>query len=284
MKNLKLKFKLLTIIFLSFANSAWSFSADDIVQKDLDSHIINEIEDAFLFNESENKTINKYINKANNQAKSQDSNPRFGFKTDNSSQEIDIDKKTKERIAYNSYLNGQYEVALKIYKDLVVKYPADNYPKYCLALTYQKLKQYKKAKLIYFELLKDNPKNKEEIVANLVTVLSQESPSRALFLLSKLANQNPNNGYFLAQKSLVLEQLKRLDEAIIAMKEAIAIEPGNIEFQLNLAIIYDQNKNFKEALMQYQRVLKAYNSYSDENGKIPIHQIVARIDIVKNLI
>ncbi len=284
MKNLKLKFKLLTIIFLSFANSAWSFSTDDIVQKDLDSNIINEIEDAFLFNESENKTINKYINKADYQTKSEDSNPRFGFKTDNSSQKIDINKKTKERIAYNSYINGQYEVALKIYKDLVAKYPADNYPKYCLALTYQKLKQYKKAKLIYFELLKDNPKNKEEIVANLVTVLSQESPSRALFLLSKLANQNPNNGYFLAQKSLVLEQLERFDEAIIAMKEAIAIEPENIEFQLNLAIIYDQNKNFEEALMQYQRVLKSYNSYGDENGKIPVHQIVARIDIVKNLI
>lgn len=273
---------LLITAFAFFSCNAWSYNSSKIIEKNLDSNIINEIEDAFLFTKNERNSIkNNSIIRSHN-PKNDDSEPRFGFQTDGSDEKIDIDKKTKERVAYNSYINGQYEVALKIYKDLVAKYPADNYPKYCLALTYQNLKQFKKAKIIYLKLLQDNPNNKQEIIANLITVLSHENPNRALFLLSKLARQNPENGYFLAQKALVFKQINQIDQAINSLQQAINIEPDNIEFQLNLAILFDQNKDFEKALMQYQRVLKSYKNQGNNN--IPINQIVLRIDAVKNLI
>lgn len=285
MKSLIAKFKFLLVLLIFLSNNSWSSNSSRIIERNLDNSIIKEIENAFLFNEKEQNSIDNNLETYNeSKSKIKQEKSKFGFTASgNSVKKVDIDKKTKERVAYYSYINGQYEVALKIYKDLTIKYPADNYPKYCLALTYQKLKQFRKAKVIYFELLKDNPENKEEIVGNLVAALSQENPSRALFLLTKLVNQNPGNGYFLAQKALIFEQMNKIHQAINTMKKATTIEPANIEFKLNLAILYDKNKNFEDALMQYQRVLISYKN-GEKNTNIPIHQVVSRIDVVKNLI
>ncbi len=276
----------LLLIFIS--RPCLAYFGGEVKEQDLDlnQNLASEIQNAFLYSKEEVAAINGHkemLKDAQNISSDTGSN-RFNFMTSKPKYEVDLNKKTKEKIAYNSYINGQYEVAIKIYTQLVEEYPFDNYPKYCLALAYQKLKQYKSAKKIYFDLLKRGASNKEDVVSNLVSILSEESPKEALYLLTKLSSQNPSSGYFLAQKALILAKIGNHELAIQNMKEATQKEPNRVDYKFNLAVIYDQHEKFREALESYYEVVKSYNEDSRWGEDIPINQVISRIDEVKTFI
>tara|TARA_A100001015_G_scaffold217738_1_gene244650 strand:- start:4209 stop:5030 length:822 start_codon:yes stop_codon:yes gene_type:complete len=267
-----------------------AFASDYLVQKDLpnSTDITTQIENAFLFSKKERGAIyhdtmkirghKSFVNEPND-----DIDRGFAIKSFDSMQEVNLNKKAKEKVAYNSFISGQYEIALKMYRDLAIEYNDDYYIQYSLALTYQTLRQFEQAKSIYFKLLKEKIENNQEITANLLHILSEENPSNALLLLTKLSNQNPKSGYFMSQKAVILEKMGNYDEAIVEMKKATMIEPDRADYRLNLAIMHDKNENFIKALENYRLAVK--NSYSrDDNSNIPVEQILSRIEIVKTLI
>lgn len=278
--------------FLAFFFASTQSHASQFKERNLtlDENIAAQIQGSFLYSKKETAIIDNHKNSYPNQddgdidkAKSN----KYNFvisKEKKKKYNANLSKTTQEKTAYGAYVNGQYEVAIKIYKELITKNPFDNYPKYCLALTYQKLKQYRDAKEIYFKLLTRSPTNKEDIVANLVAILSEESPKDAIYHLTKLANQNPDSGYFLAQKALVLEKIGNHEMAIREMKRATLLEPRRSDYQFNLAVIYDRHEKYEEALEAYYNVLREYKSNENWGYNIPINQVISRIDVVRTFI
>ena len=282
-------FSLLLVLIVFFTATKSFASQFEERNLTLDENIAAQIQGSFLYSKKETAIIDNYKNYDFDQDISVNENQgnKYNFvisKSKSKKYDINLDKKTQEKTAYNAYINGQYEIAIKIYKELIKKNPFDTYPKYCLALTYQKLKQYRDAKEIYFKLLTQNPENKEDIVANLMVILSEESPKDAIYHLTKLANQNPDSGYFLAQKALILEKIGNHKMAIQDMKRATLLEPKRADYQFNLAVIYDRSEKYEEALEAYYNVLKEYKSGEEWGYNIPINQVISRIDVVKTFI
>lgn len=80
------------------------------------------------------------------------------------------------------------------------------YAKYSLAVVYQRLSQFKQAKNIYYELLKGEAENKDEIINNIIVILTEESPREAIYMLTRLTIQNPSRHYLFASMALAYEK------------------------------------------------------------------------------
>lgn len=188
----------------------------------------------------------------------------------------------KERLAYSAALNGEYEAAIEIYKQLLKSNPRDSYIKFSLAVCYQKLGQYDQAKVIYYQLLKDNPNNHDEIIANLLEVIIEQSPNDAVYLLAKLSVENPSSAYILASSAMAYDKINKSEQAILLLNRAISIDPEQIKYKFNLAIIYDKAGDYSNAVGYYQDVLKNYLSKGDIDNSIPIEQVKQRIEFIKS--
>jgi tetratricopeptide (TPR) repeat protein len=193
----------------------------------------------------------------------------------------------KQKLAYNSALAGQYEVAVELYKQVIKSDPKNNYAKFALASSYHMLGQYKQAKNLYYQLLKNNwddEKTKNELIGNLISVIVEESPNDAVYILAKLSNENPSSAYILAGAAMAYDKIKQTDQAILLLKRAINIDPKEVKYQFNLAILYDKSEDYQNALKCYQDVIKNYVSSQDIDNSIPIVQVKQRIEFIKNKI
>ena len=93
----------------------------------------------------------------------------------------------KER-AYEAVNLREYEIAIKLYKEILKLNKNDNFTKLSLATTYHILGQYVQAKPLYMELLPIFP-NSEQLISNLLSIIIQESPYEAIYLLPSLAKK-----------------------------------------------------------------------------------------------
>lgn len=255
-----------------------------------DKNITQEIEQILLFNDDEKSKMQPNLYKKNRK-----DDFFIGEENDNSDQEnkfditvqkpnitINSDARTKEKMAYNASSSGQYEVAIEFYKQVLEIEPENSYAKLSLALIYQRLSQFSQAKKLYQELLKNNPQNKEEIIANLLSILSKESPRDAVYLISRLSAQHPNSDYLSAQAALIYSDLKNYNQAVNYMKKAIEINPARLDYKYNLAIIYDNSQNYEKAVENYLEVVKSYKSDTKWANLISISQVESRIESLKN--
>lgn len=272
---------LLTVILLTtITKPAFSESYVD------NADVVKEIEKTLLFDKSARQEINFYkpkeVIKKNNLTISHDK------KDDDYGSDIDIvvvdpkatsvDVRGKEKLAYESSLVGQYEVAVELYKQVLLSEPENSYAKFSLAVVYQKLGQNRQAKTAYYQLLKSDLENKEEIIGNLLAILVDESPKDAIYLLSRLTAENPDSSYILAQAALAYDKAKNYDQAINLLKRAIAYDPKRIDYKYNLAVIYDKTSDYDKALPLYYEVMK--NDGNDQS--IPFDQIKKRIEFIQN--
>lgn len=256
--------------------------------------IVKQIEKSLIFDKESKQRIDVY--KSRQDDKSADISIESG-KSDvltinesdvNSGMEIVIvdekkenfDIKEKERLAYNSAMIGQYEVAIQIFKQIIKDQSDNTYAKFSLATVYQKIGQYRQAKNLYHELLKSNYENKEEVLGNLFTILVDESPRDSIYLLSRLSIQNPDSPIILAHTALAYEKIKNYDKAISYFLKAINLDDANISYKFNLAIIYDKAQKFEKALEMYSEVVKNY--FSTNNNSIPIEVVKKRIETIRN--
>ncbi len=255
----------------------------------LSSDISREIENILLFNNDEQERINaisgvrkKDMFEIKNSVAASESN--LNFETSKPNVIMNLDIKAKEKIAYNAYLSGQYEVAIELYKQIVAVEPYNNYANYSLALLYQKMGQFDDAKILYRQLLKNGAQNREEIIANMMTIIAQESPRDAIYMLSRLSSQHPNSAYLLAQTGLVYNKIKDYAQAINYLERAAKQDPSRLDYKYNLAIMYDKNKDYEKAVETYFDVVKNYGSDEKWEKIIPINQVKSRLDQVRSMI
>jgi tetratricopeptide (TPR) repeat protein len=194
---------------------------------------------------------------------------------------IDKDLREKEKLAYNSVLIGQYEIAIQIYKEILQKEPKNLYAKYSLAVVYQRLNQLKQAKNIYYELLKGDAENKDEIINNIIAILTEESPREAIYMLTRLTIQNPQRHSLFASMALAYEKISDYNSAIKNYTKALDLDYGNINYCYNLGVLYDQNKEYEKALEMYSNVVKNNDS---SNLEIALDSVKRRIEKIKQMI
>jgi len=252
------------------------------------SEVAKEIEKNLLFDKNSRQQIDVY----HSPKKSKKSDYTIGKadeKTPNRQIEITLtdtslpnfELRQKEKLAYNAALIGHYEVAIELYKQVLALEPQNKYSKFSLAVVYQKLGQIAQAKVLYRELLKDEPKNSEEIIGNLLAILIEESPRDSVYLLSSLTAQNPQSAYILAQAAIVHEKIKNYQQAASLLERAIDLDNKNLTYKYNLAVIYDKLLDSQKALELY---LEVENNYSGDIGLVAIDQIQQRIATIQNKI
>ena len=195
---------------------------------------------------------------------------------------IDKDIREKEKLAYNSVLVGQYEIAIEIYKEILQKEPKNLYAKYSLAVVYQRLNQFKQAKNIYYELLRGDAENKDEVINNIIAILIEESPREAIYLLNRLTIQNPQKHFLFASMALAYEKISDYELAIKNYTKALQLDYTNVNYRYNLGVLYDQNKEYEKALEMYANVVKNNDNYS--NSEIAIDSVKRRIEKIKQII
>ncbi len=260
--------------------------ADDTADYVSTNQIMQEIEKTLLFSgANSNNGNNFYKSKKDSTGSDKDAEATPNENIDVSVAEYKksnrlISINQKQAIAYNAINSGQYEVAIALYKQILATNKRDYYTKFALAATYQRLGQFKQAKALYYELLKADPKNRDEIISNLLAIIVEESPREAIYLLSRLASQNPNSAYIIAQLAMAYNNVKNYDQAIYFLNQAIYLDPKKNDYKFNLAVIYDKAGQYDKALILYQEVLDNYSEQDDIN--ISITQIRKRIDSIKN--
>ncbi len=194
---------------------------------------------------------------------------------------IDKDIREKEKLAYNSVLVGQYEIAIEIYKEILQKEPKNLYAKYSLAVVYQRLNQFKQAKNIYYELLRGDAENKDEVINNIIAILIEESPREAIYLLNRLTIQNPQKHFLFASMALAYEKISDYELAIKNYTKALELDYNNVNYRYNLGVLYDQNKEYEKALEMYANVVK---NNDNSNSEIAIDSVKRRIEKIKQII
>ena len=194
---------------------------------------------------------------------------------------IDKDIREKEKLAYNSVLVGQYEIAIEIYKEILQKEPKNLYAKYSLGVVYQRLNQFKQAKNIYYELLRGDAENKDEVINNIIAILIEESPREAIYLLNRLTIQNPQKHFLFASMALAYEKISDYELAIKNYTKALELDYTNVNYRYNLGVLYDQNKEYEKALEMYANVVK---NNDNSNSDIAIDSVKRRIEKIKQII
>ena len=194
---------------------------------------------------------------------------------------IDKDVREKEKLAYNSVLVGQYEIAIQMYKEILQKEPQNLYAKYSLGVVYQRLAQNKQAKNIYYDLLKGDAENKDEIISNIIAILIEESPREAIYMLNRLTIQNPEKHYLFASMALAYEKISDYNSAIKNYTKALDLDYNNIDYCYTLGVLFDQNKEYEKALEMYSMVVKNNDS---SNREIALDSVKRRIEKIKQMI
>lgn len=282
-KNIFFCWLLSTLIF-AFYNSAFAEATDDADYVST-NQIMQEIEKTLLFSSKKTTpTSNNFYQSettsdvVDNDSANEDDVDVSEKSTKSKKSHLTVNQ--KQTVAYNALNSGQYEVAIALYKQVLAVNKHDDYTKFALAATYQRLGQFKQAKALYYELLKAGAKNRSEIINNLLSIIVEESPREAIYLLSKLATDNPDSAYIFAECGMAYSNVKNYDQAIYFLNRAIYLDPKNNEYKFNLAVVYDYAGDYEKALMFYQEALTNYNQQQDLN--LPVATIHKRIDSIKN--
>ena len=280
--NLSKKLTLLSVAFFCF--SFRTSQAQDVAIPNVE--IVKEIEKSLIFDKDARQKIDFYQSD-NSKKKSNFTIKSSDFNREDHSSSIEIvvndenigsfDLRQKEKLAYNSALVEQYEVAIELYKQILVKEPTNNYVKFALATVYQRVGQFSQAKTIYYQLLKSNVENQEDVVGNLLAILTDESPRDAVYLISRLSTQNPKSPTILASAANAYDRMENYDQAISLLEKAVILDPDRIDYQYNLAVIYDKKANYEKALDLYSKIIRV----SSDDQLIPTDQIKKRIEFIR---
>lgn len=190
---------------------------------------------------------------------------------------FDSNIKSKEKLAYNTNLVGHYEVAIKLYKDILKSNPKNYNVQFALAFAYQNLHQYTQAKEIYYDLLrKSNHINKNMIVSNLLSIIIEETPQEAIYFLTKLSAQHPDSSDLIARSAITYDRIGKSEKAIDLMKKAIFMDSGNYQYKYNLAVMYDKTRRYEDAYDLYNKIITKLSRSESEKMGIPIDSIYQR--------
>lgn len=192
----------------------------------------------------------------------------------------EIEKNTKisnlRDLAYEAVKFKEYEIAVKLCKEILQLNKKDNFTKLSLATSYHMLGQYMQAKPLYIELLPVFP-NSEQLVSNLLSIIIQESPYEAIYLLPSLAAKYNESATIQAQTSIAFSTVERYEDAIKYIQKAINLDEDNVEYKYNLAVLYDLTKKYEQAYALYKELYEI----AKINGNLPYRTIGERLIKIK---
>ncbi|MBO4956579.1 MAG: hypothetical protein J6C50_01960 [Rickettsiales bacterium] len=255
-------------------------------------NLINKIEQNLMYNTSgKQRQNNKKIEIRKGSWSKEDLTE---VKTDNklnittrTSKKVELDVKETEKDnkiaslkdkAFEAINLKEYEIAIKLYKEILDINKKDNFVKLSLATTYHILGQYTQAKPLYIELLPVFP-NSEQLISNLLSIIIQESPYEAIYLLPSLAKKYNNSAVIQAQTSVAFSTVERYQDAIQYILKAIYLDDDNIEYKYNLAVLYDITKQYDKAYRMYKNVYE--RAKSNNVNSISFTKIDERIKKIK---
>lgn len=182
-----------------------------------------------------------------------------------------------KRKAYDAINIGEYEIAVELYKQVLKINSKDIYATLGLATAYQYLGQYIQAKPLYLEVLEAFPTD-QQVMANLLAIVADETPYEAVYLLSNVADKNPSSPLIQAQASIAYTKIKDYRKAIEYINKAIALDSANLEYRYNLAVLYDMNQDISEAKVLYEQLLSFNGTELSNNYNLPFQEIQNRLD------
>lgn len=183
-----------------------------------------------------------------------------------------------EQMAYIAASNGYNEAAVDLYKRILRKQPQNYYIKFGLAAVYQEMGQFKQAKPLYLQLLKQVPDD-AKVINNLLNLIIEETPYEAAYLLTDLADKNPKSAYINAQTGIAYQNIQDYQHAYEFLTKATELEPTNVQYRFNLAVVLDKNNQYRAAITNYRMVL---SNYSTDLGEDTNQIILKRISYLEN--
>ena len=188
---------------------------------------------------------------------------------------IDIKK------AYDCFVNKQYELAIMYYKRALKNNKDSNEAKFGLATAYYMLAQYDQAIDIYSELIIKHYA-REKVVNNLLFALQHKSYKDALDALLYVNDNSKGYSDILAQIGLIYVHLGDTNKALSALNRANELAPSNALVSYNLGIVYDKQDNYDYAKHFYEQAVR--NDISDIISPKDFKSLSKRIEQLNEII
>lgn len=199
-------------------------------------------------------------------------------KQSNDSKSLELKRK-----AYDAMSVGQYEIAVKLYKDAIKLNKNDTYAVLGLATAYQYLGEYNKAKPLYVKVVEAFPED-QQVMANLLAIVTDETPYEAVYLLSNIADQNRSSALMQAQASIAYAKVNNYPKAIEYIIRAIELDNLNLEYKYNLAVYYDVIKDYTKARSMYNDILFYAMQNQDNQYNIPLREVQERLNVLNEML
>lgn len=159
------------------------------------------------------------------------------------------------RKAYDCFMNKQYELAVMYYKNALKNNKDSDEAKFGLATTYYMLMQYDQAIDIYSDLIIKHYA-REKVVNNLLSALQHKSYKDALDALLYVNDNSKGYSDILAQIGLIYVHLGDTNKALSALNRANELAPSNALVSYNLGIVYDKQNNYDYAKHFYEQAVR----------------------------
>lgn len=176
--------------------------------------------------------------------------------------------------AYEAQMSGQYELARMFYQTVLDQSSTNETAQFGLATIYHKTGKIPQAQSLYSTILNKNPRH-QGALANLLSLIGDESPENALEELRRLEAVNPTFSPLPAQIAMIYAKQKKWDQAIVYLSKALTLSPENILYRYNMAVISDRAGYREQAMLQYQQLLK--QGYAGTQLPISLRQLHERV-------
>ena len=161
------------------------------------------------------------------------------------------------RLASYYKSKSQYRKSLKIYKKILGYYNSNDRDLFLYAANLDKIGKWKKARILFLELLKKNPQDTFTLnyVSYKLAIKNQEL-ELALDLIKKALVLDPDNGYFLDTLGWVEYKRNNFKSAVYFLEKSVSILPRSAEVINHLGDCYFMLNRRKEAVFEWNKALK----------------------------
>ncbi len=159
----------------------------------------------------------------------------------------------KLNIAINHHKNQKFELAEKLYKEILSINENHTEAIFYLGTLYSQLKKFSLAKSFLLKADNLNPNNLN-INLNIGSLLFSEGDiDLALKYFDKVIKIQPNFAQAYFNKGIILNSKKKYDDAIKSFEKVIEIEPSNINAHNVLGIILQEIGEYKKSLFYLKK-------------------------------
>jgi tetratricopeptide (TPR) repeat protein len=152
--------------------------------------------------------------------------------------------------------SGEYEIAIKIFNDVLEIDPRNEDAFYLMGNAYLNLQEFYKAIKCYDEALKLNPEDFDAINNKGVALIDLEDMKKALTCFDKALKIEPNLDYAGFNKAIIYKDMKKPKKALTCFKKALKINPEYAETFFELGNVLKDIGKSRESIEAYKDFVK----------------------------